>query len=250
MPSFGKCKFSSGLLVLLATLLIALLSGCPSKTPVAVAPPPTPPPPAVTLTVEPASVQTGQPVTIDWKTENAGEVTIYPLGAVAANGSQTITPGESTTYRLIAKGPGGVKEVTASVSVEAVTSIAEAPPLDEKDLEGAGSGRLDVYFEYNDFSISTAEQLKTIKNDADFLKQHPAISVRVEGHCDETGSIEYNIVLGERRATEVKSALEKAGVTGGRIAVFSFGKERPFCEEESEQCMRMNRRAHIVTQVE
>ena len=67
----------------------------------------------------------------------------------------------------------------------------------------------------------------------------------VEGHCDEMGSTEYNLALGDKRAAEVKAALEKAGVTSSRIRTVSYGKEQPVCTETTENCFRLNRRAHI-----
>jgi peptidoglycan-associated lipoprotein len=246
--AFGARKQScADFLIMTAILSMALLSGCGGKTPVAKAPPAPPPPPpaAPTARIEanPASVDPGQQVTITWKTENADAVNIDQIGSVAANGSQNVSPTDSTTYRLTAKGPGGVSESSATVTV-ARAAANELPALDEKDLEDGGSGRLDVFFDYNDFSIRPDQQ-PTVKNDADFLKQHPGIFVVVEGHCDELGSTEYNLALGAKRATQVKFALVKAGVSDGRIEAVSYGKEKPFCEEESEACWRQNRRVHI-----
>ena len=232
-------------LLLLAMLAAAVLSGCPSKTPVATAPPPPPPPtPTATIEVTPATVQAGQPVTITWKTENATDVAIDPVGAVQANGSQTATPTQSTTYHITAKGPGGVQEADARVTVTGA-SESQAASGGEEALQGEGANRLDVFFDTDDFSIRP-DQLVTIKNDADFLKQHPDMRIVVEGHCDELGSTEYNLALGDRRATEVKAALEKAGVNSHRVRTISYGKEQPFCQEQSDDCWRMNRRAHLV----
>jgi peptidoglycan-associated lipoprotein len=230
---------------------MGLLSGCGSKTPVAKAPPPPPPAPAApaaSIAVNPASAEPGQQVTITWKTENADAVNIDQIGPVAASGSQSVALTESTTYRLTAKGPGGVKESSATVTVTSAAAN-ELPVLEEKDLADGGSGRLDVFFDYNDFSIRPDQQ-PTVKNDAEFLKQHTNIYVRVEGNCDETGSVEYNLALGDKRAKEVKFALVKAGVSDGRIATISYGKERPYCEEETEACWRQNRRAHIQMNLE
>jgi len=232
------------LLLALLALSVALLTGCPSKTPVAEAPPP-PPPPAPTATIEaaPATVQPGQPVVITWKTENATDVTIDALGAVPASGSKTVTPNESTTYRLRAKGPGGVQESDARITVVApsaevpANNAEEAPPTD-------ATTRLDVFFDTDDYSIRP-DQYVTIKNDAAFLKEHPEVRIVVEGHCDEMGSTEYNLALGDKRAAEVKFALEKAGVSSSRMRAISYGKEQPFCQEESDTCWKLNRRAHI-----
>ena len=233
------------LLTPLVTLSILILSGCPNKQPVAKTPPPPPPPPAPTVTIEvaPPTVASGQPVTITWKTENATDVSIDSVGAVQPNGSQTATPSESTTYHITAKGPGGVQEADTRVTVTGSASSAGA--AGEEAFPAEAANRLDVFFDTDDFSIRP-DQVPTIKNDADFLKQHPEMQIIVEGHCDELGSTEYNLALGDRRAEEVKTALAKAGVGSGRIRTISYGKEQPFCQESSDDCWRMNRRAHIV----
>ena len=244
---------ASGLLSFLlqvaaATMLLLLLTGCPNKTPVAQAPPP-PPPPAPTAAIEasPTEVQQGQPVTITWKTQNATDVAIAQIGAVQPNGSQSITPGESTTYHLTAKGPGGVQEADVRVTVTAAAAQPN-PSLDESSTSDAAN-RLDVYFDLDDYTIRP-DQVATIQTDAQFLKEHPEMRIVVEGHCDELGSTEYNIVLGEKRAGEVKAALEKAGVNSTRMRIMSYGKEVPFCTEQTENCWRMNRRAHITPDIQ
>jgi peptidoglycan-associated lipoprotein len=235
----------SHLSLFLVIFSVVLLAGCPSKTPVAKAPPPPPPPaPTATIEVTPSTVQAGQPVTITWKTENVTDVSINPVGAVQTSGSQTVTPTESTTYHITARGPGGAQEADARVTVTAA-SEARGSAAGEEAFPAEGASRLDIFFDTNDFSIRD-DQFPTIKNDADFLKQHPEVRIIVEGHCDEMGSTEYNLALGDRRAAEVKAALQKAGVNSGRMRTISYGKEHPFCQEQSDDCWRMNRRAHIV----
>lgn len=239
----------SGFLILCIAAFVASLCGCPNKTTVTEPPPPpAPPAPTASIKVSLANVQSGQSVTVTWATANADEVNIDQIGLVTANGSLDVAPMESTTYRLTAKGPGGVQEASATITVATGT----APPkiIDEKDLEEVvGSGRFDVLFDSDAFFIR-ADQLDTIKNDADFLKKHPELRVLVEGHCDELGSTEYNLALGTARAAQVKSALERAGVSQNRIETISYGKERPICLEDSEICLQMNRRAHIVFDIE
>jgi len=243
----GPVKFSFRLLF--ATGFIALLSGCPSKTPVAKAPPP-PPPPAPTASIDatPSSVQPGQPVTITWKTENATDVAIAQIGAVQPNGSQTLTPSESTTYHLTAKGPGGVQESDARVTVVAAST---EPSSSSSDAIASGDAvnRLDIFFDLDDYQIRP-DQLTTIQTDAQFLKEHSDMRIVVEGHCDEMGSTEYNLALGDKRAGQVKEALQKAGINSGRIRTVSYGKEQPVCTESSESCYRMNRRAHITPDIQ
>jgi len=236
----------SYLLLGLAGCSLVLLAGCPSKTPVATAPAPPPPTaPTATIDASPATVQPGQPVVLTWKTENATDVKIDPLGSVDASGSKTLTPNESTTYRLTAKGPGGVQESVARITV---LSASDQPPTAnpmEEALPTDASTRLDIFFDTDDYSIRP-DQFPTIQNDAAFLKEHPEVHIVVSGHCDEMGSTEYNLALGDKRAAEVKAALQKAGISPNRIEAISYGKEHPFCQEETDTCWRMNRRAHIV----
>ncbi|HTW57140.1 MAG TPA: peptidoglycan-associated lipoprotein Pal [Terriglobales bacterium] len=231
--------------LLLAAVMVVLLSGCPGKTPVTQAPPVAPPPPAPTAAIEvtPTTVQQGQPVTVTWKTENATDVSIAQIGAVQPNGSQSVTPTESATYHITAKGPGGVQEADARVTVVSATS-SESNPSGGEDISANDANRLDIFFDLDDFSIRP-DQVATIKTDAQFLKDHPDMRIVVEGHCDELGSTEYNLALGAKRATEVKGALEKAGVNSIRMRTVSYGKELPFCTEQTEACWRLNRRAHI-----
>jgi peptidoglycan-associated lipoprotein len=235
--------------LLLATALVALLSGCPSKTPVAQTPPPAPPPPAPTAAIEvtPATVQQGQPVTITWKTENGSDVAIEQIGAVQPNGSETLTLAESATYHQIAKGPGGVEESDARVTV-VPAAAADATPMGDESAP-TEANRLDVFVDLDDFSIRP-DQVPTVMNDAQFLKDHPEMRMVVEGHCDELRSTEYNLALGDKRAAEVKIALQEAGINASRIRAVSYGKELPVCAEQSESCWRLNRRAHITPDVQ
>ena len=173
---------------------------------------------------------------------------IAQIGAVQPSGSQTVTPTESTTYHLTAKGPGGVQESDARVTV--VSAAAEQPAsTGDADLSGSAANRLDIFFDLDDYSIRP-DQLTTIQTDAQFLKEHAEMRIVVEGHCDEMGSTEYNLALGDKRAAQVKAALEKAGIPSARIRSVSYGKELPVCSEQTESCWRMNRRAHITPDIQ
>jgi peptidoglycan-associated lipoprotein len=236
-------RITSGLLLALVVVSVVLMSGCPKDKPVAKAPPtaPLPPTPTASISVTPATVQAGQQITLTWSTENATDVAIAQLGAVQPSGSQTLIPTESTTYQLTAKGPGGVQESDARVTV--VAAAAQTAPTEE-NIPAESANRLDVFFDTDDYAIRS-DQIATIKTDAQFLKEHSDLSIVVEGHCDEMGSTEYNLALGDRRASEVKIALEKAGVSAVRIRTISYGKEQPFCTDQTEDCWKLNRRAHV-----
>ena len=105
----------------------------------------------------------------------------------------------------------------------------------------------DVFFDYDKYDIrpDAAEQLAA---NATFLTQHPNMRFLIEGHCDERGSTEYNLGLGDNRANSAKEALVRAGVSADRIRTISYGKEKPFCTESNEQCWQQNRRGHFVFQ--
>src|SRR5205823_9098772 len=156
----------------------------------------------------------GQSSTLNWETSNATDVSIDGVGAVRPTGSQSVTPPESTTYTLTAKGPGGTQQATARVTVNAPPPPPTASSATEEEL--FSQNVKDIYFDY-DKSDVRGDQQSSIQADAQFLSQHPNVSFTVEGHCDERGSTEYNIALGDKRATAVKSALVSAGVNASRI---------------------------------
>ncbi len=103
----------------------------------------------------------------------------------------------------------------------------------------------DVFFDYNKPTLRQ-DEVPTAQNDSAFLAQHPSLKVVVEGHCDDRGSTEYNLALGASRAESVKQALVQRGISPERIKTVSFGKEKPFCTQDSEQCWQQNRVDHFV----
>ena len=103
----------------------------------------------------------------------------------------------------------------------------------------------DVFFDYDKFALRPDAQ-PSVAGAAQFLQQRPTLKFTIEGHCDERGSTEYNLALGDNRAAAVKDALVKAGVSADRIKTISYGKEKPFCSESTEDCWQQNRRGHFV----
>jgi peptidoglycan-associated lipoprotein len=232
------------LLTLVAALL--LITGC-AKKPVAAkvqTPPPAPPQPTVTLSVYPAQVQQGQSAKLSWETQNATDVTIEPVGAVNATGSQDVNPTDSTTYKIVAKGPGGSADSTARLTVVVPAPVAVAAPtptlreLFERNVK-------DAFFAYDDYKLDSEGQ-QLVASDAQFLQQHPELKFTVEGHCDERGSEEYNLALGASRAEAVKQSLVAQGIDAQRVNATSAGKEKPFCSESNEECWHLNRRGHFL----
>ena len=115
-------------------------------------------------------------------------------------------------------------------------------------LGANGQGPLgDIHFDYNDYSVR-AQDGQILKSNADWLSQHSAAHVQIEGHCDDRGSEEYNIALGAKRAQAAKDYLETLGVGADRMSTISYGKELPVCTEETDECWAQNRRDHFVVQ--
>ncbi|MFZ0136171.1 MAG: peptidoglycan-associated lipoprotein Pal [Candidatus Sulfotelmatobacter sp.] len=230
-----------------ALAAILMLGACKKKT--APPPPPPPPPPAsptASISVSPDTIEKGQSATLTWQTSNATDVSIDGIGAVQASGSQSVSPADSTTYHLLAKGAGGTQEATTRLTVtQPPAPMAATPSPTDEDL--FGQNIKDIYFDYDKSNIR-ADQESSMQGDAQFLNQHPNISFTIEGHCDDRGSTEYNLALGDQRASSVKNALTAAGVSASRIKTISYGKEKPFCLEDNEACWQQNRRGHFVYQ--
>jgi peptidoglycan-associated lipoprotein len=103
----------------------------------------------------------------------------------------------------------------------------------------------DVFFELDESTIKDDGRANLQKN-ADWLKRWSTTRITVEGHCDERGTGEYNLALGERRANSVKQYLVGLGIASDRVAIVSKGKESPFCSESNESCWQQNRRGHFL----
>jgi peptidoglycan-associated lipoprotein len=127
--------------------------------------------------------------------------------------------------------------------------LPSPPPTAEREAPRARaeqpSGLEDVFFDFDKWTLRS-EATSALERDARWLAEHRDASIQIEGHCDERGTNEYNLALGERRAKAVKNYLVNLGVEPGRLSVISFGEERPFCTEHSESCYQKNRRGHFV----
>ena len=231
----------------LITALAGVLStaGCAKKA-AKVTPPPPPAPaptaPTAIIAANPSVIQQGQTSVLTWQTSNANEISIAGLGTLPPSGSRSVTPSASATYTLVAKGPGGTNEASAGITVNAPLAAVAPSPTEE---ELFGRNVKDVFFDYDKYAIRPGEA-PTVQNDEAFLAQHPSIRVLVEGHCDDRGSEEYNIALGASRAESVKRALVQKGVPAARVRTVSYGKEKPFCTQDNEQCWQQNRVDHFV----
>ncbi|HTV65451.1 MAG TPA: peptidoglycan-associated lipoprotein Pal [Bryocella sp.] len=233
--------------VAVALIVVVTISACGKKKTAPPPPPPPPPAPAPTasLTANPNSITAGQSTTLIWKTDYATDVSIDGIGKVDPNGSRQVTPAESTTYHLVARNDSGTQEATARVTVTQPQAPPPPPSTTEEQL--FQQNVQDVFFEYDSYDI-TQQYQQVLQRDAQFLQQHPNIRFTIEGHCDERGSTEYNLALGDNRANATKQALVSLGISADRIRTISYGKEKPFCTESTESCWAQNRRGHFVYQ--
>jgi peptidoglycan-associated lipoprotein len=224
------------------------LGACKKKA----APPPPPPPPAspaptASISVNPTSISAGQSASLTWQTGNATDVSIDGIGAVQPNGSQSVSPSDSTTYHLVAKGAGGTQEATARLTVTPAPAPPPPPQPTVTDEDLFSQNVKDIYFDYDKSEIR-GDQRTSVQADMTFLNQHANMNFTIEGHCDERGSTEYNLALGDQRASAVKNELTTGGISASRIKTISYGKEKPFCTESNEACWQQNRRGHFVYQ--
>jgi peptidoglycan-associated lipoprotein len=235
------------MMLALALASILTLGACKKKAPPAPPPPPPPPPaaPTASITASPATINKGQSTTLTWQTSNATDLTIEGIGAVQPNGTQSVQPTESTTYRLVAKGAGGTQDATARVTVTEAPPPAAPPAPSLTDEQAFQQQVKDIYFDYDKFDLRPTDQA-VIQQNVAFLQSHPNVRITIEGHCDERGSTEYNLALGDNRANAAMQAMVQAGVAADRIKKISYGKEKPFCTESTEECWQQNRRAHFV----
>jgi peptidoglycan-associated lipoprotein len=235
--------------ILTAVLAVAFAAGCHKTPPAAPKQPEAPPPPAprptVSLQANPTSINKGDSTTLSWTSTDATQLTIAPdVGAVNAQGSTKVTPSDSTTYTITASGPGGSADSSVRVTVAAPPPPPPpqaAPDIDKLFLQEVK----DAYFDFNKADVRT-DAREALAKTAEFFRKHPEVRVTIEGHCDERGSTEYNLVLGDRRAAAVKNYLISLGISADRMTTTSLGKERPFCTDSNEECWQRNRVGHFV----
>jgi peptidoglycan-associated lipoprotein len=240
-----KSIFSIVLVLVALTAVLTIVSGCNKKTsslppPEETAPPTTGGVPTAQLTATPEVISAGDQVQLNWHTTNATSISIDGIGDVPSVGVKTVTPTESTTYHLVARGDGGSADASATVTVNAPPAISV--PSSSMTAEEEFNARVQpIFFDYDTYDIRGDAQTILSKN-ADYLNAHPEIKIAIGGYCDERGSDEYNLVLGQNRAEAAKTALVTAGVAADRIRVISYGKEKPFCSDSTEECWQLNRR--------
>jgi peptidoglycan-associated lipoprotein len=210
----------------------------------------TPEKPVISLfAASPGSIDKGGQTTLRWAVEHARNVQITPaLGPVQESGSRAVFPSSDTLYTLTATGPGGTASASARVSI-LIHSASGMPDQATKNRIQELLNRIqDAYFDYNKHDIRPDAQAALVadaKTLGEILRQYPDYRLTVQGYCDERGSEEYNLALGEKRAHQAKEYLASLGVPDSQLKTISYGKEQQVCSEHDEECWQRNRRAHI-----
>ena len=167
-------------------------------------------------------------------------------GAPGKGGGNALRGGPLTGF--------GKKPADESIAGTAPLMLSKADQLAmdsreaRKTREDSRKQLLDIYFAFDRWGLSD-EGKKNLSESAGFLREHPKAKLFIEGHCDERGSVEYNLALGEKRAKEARQYLSDLGIHNA-VAVTSYGKERPTCKEHDEACYSKNRRAHLLVEAD
>jgi peptidoglycan-associated lipoprotein len=166
--------------------------------------------------------------------------------APAPTGSATApaAPGAPSPSMAAPSRPGPAPATPAPATPAPATAAPATPPRPSEFSENANLK--DVYFDFDKYDIRP-DDARILDGNATWLKSNANNLVLIEGHCDERGTNEYNLALGERRAKATMNYLVAQGVQANRITIISYGKERPVCSEKNESCWQRNRRAHFLT---
>ena len=141
-----------------------------------------------------------------------------------------------------------MEKAASPPATEATTAESKPEMKSEESNEKAGvatGGLKPIYFDF-DKSFIRDDAKAIIKTNVEWLKANPSAQIKIEGNCDERGTVEYNQALGQRRAASAKKYLTDMGISGSRISLISYGKEKPICTESTEKCWQMNRRDDFV----
>ena len=166
--------------------------------------------------------------------EGAVETTDAGGGGAASAGSTADTGDTAGSYESINNSPDGGATAGAGQS----RAIVEGR---------TNEGLLPIYFDFDQFSVRD-DQKARVEGNAAFLQANPNLAIVIEGNCDERGTNEYNVALGERRAQSAKKYLQNLGVDGGRLATVSYGEEKPLLYGHDEYSWSQNRRDDFVIQ--
>ena len=171
-------------------------------------------------------------------------------GGFGSSGQADIGNGSSGAFEanpFASSEQGGGSAVDSGSAMGSGSSGSADSGIQESRLQSfqASADLKDIHFEFDKFDLD-GKSREILKANAEFLKRNPGLHIEIQGHCDERGTNNYNIALGERRAHSTRQYLVSQGVDSRNVHTISYGEEKPFCFESSENCWHENRRAHFM----
>ena len=157
----------------------------------------------------------------------------------SSEGEQASKARQSKSEEIL---PDAIKTIPPERSFDRPSSL----PLQSSTVS-AGNTLGDIFFDFDQFQIRP-DAMPVLDANAGWLRSNGSKAVLIEGHCDERGTLAYNLVLGEKRARAAKKYLQDSGVPASQLQIISYGETRPSCQRQNENCYQQNRRAHFVTQ--
>jgi peptidoglycan-associated lipoprotein len=261
-------KYSIKAGALFAVLACLLAAGCAKKLIVKPTEKPVAPPEIVTVNAPSdltASSDNESVITLFWKDNADNEAGYAVERSTDGENFEVIEanlPADTVSYRDTGLGEGAyyyrvagfndsAKSDYSNVASDSISPITKEEPA-EPSLRGKEFKKDDnlqiAYFGYDD-AVLTGDARAILAKDADWLRKNPGVEIIIEGHCDERGTVEYNLALGDRRAKAARSYLMKLGVKGGRIATISYGEEKPADLGHDEDAWAKNRRAELLGRI-
>ena len=173
-----------------------------------------------------------------WRTSCALLIAITLAGCPKKTPPPTIGEGLDSSSGLDSSGLG--ERTLSGVSPDSGARVQDR-------LEGRGEGGplYDVMFAFDSYDLSS-ESRSTVQSNAEWLRNNPQVKVEIEGHCDDRGTVEYNLALGAKRAKAVRDYLVSLGVPSEQLSTISYGEELPLCRESTDDCWQQNRRVHFL----
>jgi peptidoglycan-associated lipoprotein len=184
------------------------------------------------------------------KLRHAAPLLLVPLALAGCKKKPPANPGPATDTTSLHLPPSGISDAERErLRADSARLAEETAERDRRAREAAVSVARDaltdiVFFEYDSDEITATAESK-LESKAAVLRANPGVRLRVEGHCDQRGSTEYNLALGQRRAEAVRAYLVNLGIDGGRLSTLSYGKERPLVEGDDAESLARNRRAEF-----
>ena len=162
----------------------------------------------------------------------------------SSEGEQASKAGQSKSEEIL---PDAIKPIPPERSFDRPSGSVPSSLSPTPSAVPSSNALGDIFFDFDQFQLRR-DAMPVLDANAGWLRANGSKTVLIEGHCDERGTLAYNLVLGEKRARAAKKYLQDSGVPVSQLQIISYGETKPFCKQQNESCYQQNRRAHFVTQ--